>query len=594
MKNSEPLKKTYRRDIDIIKALSIVAVALYHALGDRCATGYLGVDVFFVVNGFLVLPGVYKSIVGGEFSLLRFLKKRISRMLPLLLIVCAVVLAISAVGMVPDDFLTVAESVVASSFFSNNLLSLFLCADYWDWTNEFKPLMHTWYLGILMELYVIIPLFMCVTNYICGILKKNKNKAQIFILSLMALASFAFFIMCTRNEWNFYLVPGRIYEFALGGLAGIYFEYKGEKTVDRADMKLKKIFHIAGVIGLIALLFCGMVSISVNNKLLLCLTVVCSVVCILSGDTWDYRGAIFDVFGCLGKASYSIFLWHQVVLALYRYFVSCEVNTTFWIVYIGAVTVLTIGSYLLIEKRVKIKTVRESLEWIIALGILCGLCLAVWNKGGVIRDIPELDVSKEKIEKRKNPQYVDRIYELDRPFSEKDDMKILVIGNSFARDFANVLLESDYSERMDITYSFSEPSDVLRIAQSDYIFVFGHPDSLTDDFWANVKAKENVFGIGTKNFGECIGQYYKNRNSADYFAQTGVISGQTIEEENKLIEEWGEQYIDILKVLTTEDGRVRIFSDDNRYISYDMHHLARAGAQYLSRELELDKYLQFE
>ncbi len=137
----------YRPDLDIVKAISIIAVVFYHI--GWLETGYLGVDVFFAINGFLIVPSLVEKIASGSFSYTSFLLKRIIRLWPLVLLAAAVCLIVGYVGMLPDDYENLSQSVIASNFMSQNILSAITTKNYWDVSNEFKPLMHFWYIGIL-------------------------------------------------------------------------------------------------------------------------------------------------------------------------------------------------------------------------------------------------------------------------------------------------------------------------------------------------------------------------------------------------------------------------------------------------------------
>lgn len=148
----------YRYDLDVIKGIAILAVVLFH-LG-IIKSGYLGVDVFLVVNGFLIVPSVCKNIVIGKFSYLQFLEKRILRLWPMIVLATSVCLLIGYIGMLPDDYENVGESVVASNLFSENILLSITTHDYWNASNDYNPLMHLWYVGILFEFYVLFPIIL--------------------------------------------------------------------------------------------------------------------------------------------------------------------------------------------------------------------------------------------------------------------------------------------------------------------------------------------------------------------------------------------------------------------------------------------------
>ena len=127
-------------------------------------SGYLGVDVFFVINGFLVIPSVVKKIDLASFSFLGFIKKRIVRLLPLIVLASVVALGLGYFLMMPDHYENLAQSVIASNLMSENILSALTTKNYWDVVNEYKPLMHLWYVGILFEFYIIMPIMMLCVN----------------------------------------------------------------------------------------------------------------------------------------------------------------------------------------------------------------------------------------------------------------------------------------------------------------------------------------------------------------------------------------------------------------------------------------------
>ena len=109
------VEKVYRYDLDLLKGLAIIAVVLYHA--GWCKSGYLGVDVFLVINGYLVVPRVMNEIALGQFRYFSFLEKKLFRLLPLVLLVSAFALCIGYMDMLPFDFRFLSEEVVASSVF---------------------------------------------------------------------------------------------------------------------------------------------------------------------------------------------------------------------------------------------------------------------------------------------------------------------------------------------------------------------------------------------------------------------------------------------------------------------------------------------
>ena len=152
----------YRQDLDALKGIAIIAVVLFHM--GLLKSGYLGVDAFFVINGFLVVPSVIRKIYQSDFSFFSFMEKRIVRLLPLIVLVSAVALGLGYFVMLPDHYENLAQSVVAGNLMSENILSAITTKNYWDVVNEYKPLMHLWYVGILFEFYMVFPILMLCDN----------------------------------------------------------------------------------------------------------------------------------------------------------------------------------------------------------------------------------------------------------------------------------------------------------------------------------------------------------------------------------------------------------------------------------------------
>mgnify|MGYP000822172057 FL=1 len=120
----------YRFDLDILKGFCILAVFFYHV--GWLQTGYLGVDVFFVINGFLIVPNLLLQTRNRDFSYLEYVMKRVMRLWPLTLLASALVLLIGIWGMLPDDFENLSQAVIASNLFSENILSAITTRNYWD------------------------------------------------------------------------------------------------------------------------------------------------------------------------------------------------------------------------------------------------------------------------------------------------------------------------------------------------------------------------------------------------------------------------------------------------------------------------------
>lgn len=147
----------YRPEIDGLRALAVLPVMLFHAGIQGFHGGHFGVDVFFVISGYLITSIIYSEQRAGTFSLFAFYERRARRILPALYAVMLVCLPIACLLMLPDELENFGESLVATTLFSNNIL-LWLTSGYWALEVEFKPLLHTWSLGIEEQYYLLFPL----------------------------------------------------------------------------------------------------------------------------------------------------------------------------------------------------------------------------------------------------------------------------------------------------------------------------------------------------------------------------------------------------------------------------------------------------
>lgn len=211
----------YRQDLDALKGIAIIAVVLFHM--GLLKSGYLGVDTFFVINGFLVVPSVIRKINQSDFSFFSFMEKRIVRLLPLIVLASAVALGLGYFLMLPDHYENLAQSVVAGNLMSENILSAITTKNYWDVVNEYKPLMHLWYVGILFEFYLVFPILMLCAKNIAKTLKQDERKWMINTLCICCLLSLVLYLLPNVSVGDrFYYLQYRFFEIALGGIISLY------------------------------------------------------------------------------------------------------------------------------------------------------------------------------------------------------------------------------------------------------------------------------------------------------------------------------------------------------------------------------------
>ena len=590
----------HRKDLDSLKGISIIAVVLFHM--GLLHSGYLGVDAFFVINGFLVVPSVIRKINQADFSFFGFIEKRIVRLLPLIVLASVVALGLGYFLMLPDHYENLAQSIIAGNLFSENILSAITTKNYWDVVNEYKPLMHLWYVGILFEFYIVFPLLMLLSNSIAKLLKLDCNKWMTYTLALLTISSLALYLYPTGAAGDkFYYLPYRFFEIVFGGLIALCANQLG------GGIQVQRVGTILLILVIGCSLYneitgCGIIEgivigkqqstdnglpIASNVALLLTVALSCVVVACTNGGSIILKS---KVLAWLGKMSYSIFIWHQVLLAFYRYSISYSMGILAIVLLLLATITISFISFHLVEKRVK-TTNLSFVGWTLSAILVLIPSGYLYVHAGVVRDIPELDVKKGMEHRGMFGEYCDRVYKY-KEFPKEDNGKpnVLVADISFGRDFANVLLESPYKDSINLVYLYvwSDTGAEQLVKQSDYIFTFTAKDKLPAFVWASKKADCKVMGISTKNYGSCNGIIYKNRYSAAYFSQVATIEPGYKELNAKWKKQWGVNYIDLLTPSLVDDLHVRVFTDDKRYISQDCRHLTQAGAQWYANKLDWD------
>ena len=200
--------------IDFLKGLAILAVVYYH-FQSVLPYGYLGVELFLVISGYLTMQSIAKEISAGSFSWWRFIINRVVRLWPMVLGVVTLCFVLGYFVMLSDDFEILSQHVIASNFFGNNILSCITTKNYWDIVNLYKPLMHTWYLGVLMQGYVFIATVVLVLKKLC---KKHTQKAIGISLLALTVCSLAIYLLPVGSDaQKFYYLPWRLFEILLGG-----------------------------------------------------------------------------------------------------------------------------------------------------------------------------------------------------------------------------------------------------------------------------------------------------------------------------------------------------------------------------------------
>lgn len=227
MEISDKPKISYRPDIDGLRAFAVSAVVLFHCGFYGLSGGFIGVDIFFVISGYLITSLLIRDLTKGDFSLTAFYAKRIRRLYPALVFTLFITLIGGYFIFMPDEFKELGQSAVSVVTYLSNIF-FWLKSDYFDGPSELKPLLHTWSLAVEEQFYIIFPLIMIL---VFKLHKKFRNLA-LFALLLLSLIACTLYVHID-NSAAFFFMPFRIWEFLAGAMCTLVVRLVVKKHYSR-------------------------------------------------------------------------------------------------------------------------------------------------------------------------------------------------------------------------------------------------------------------------------------------------------------------------------------------------------------------------
>ena len=534
-----------------------------------------------------MMKSIAKAMQENRFSYWRFILSRVARLWPLILIMAALALGLGLFTMLPDDLENLSESVIASNVFANNVLSCITTRNYWDIANVFKPLMHTWYVGVLMQAYVLLPL---VYLGVFKLAKGNMNAVKLSVVAITLTSLIAYLLPAASTAEKFYYLPFRAFEITMGSL--IVFTPKGERITTRMQYIAEAV-----CLGIILFLLCANIAYPLASIKLLLVVCATTALMYIFVNKEEEPVKFVKVISYVGRVSFSIYLCHQIVVAYMYYAVTDRTDLYVLLIYIAVVSVLSIGIYFLIEKPLELAVKKNVLYVLIPSVTVCLITSAssgmIYLHAGVVRDVPELGIEKTNVHRGMHAEYCDVPYSWNKDFESSDKVRVAVIGDSFGRDWANILNESSISDEIEISYIYPRSKEVYeenkdRLLEADVVFrTFSSSTADVTESLPNMIPDDKLYIVGYKNFGSSNGIIYSHRKTENYFEQTIALDDEVLRNNQLLSERYGDHYIDMIGAVQDKDGLVRVFTDDHYFISQDCRHLTKFGAQYYARILDL-------
>lgn len=578
----------YRPDIDGLRALAVLPVIFFHAGFEIFKGGYVGVDIFFVISGYLITTIILSEIEQEKFSILKFYERRARRILPALFLVMAVSLVLGYFWLMPDEYKNLGQSVAATTLFSNNIL-LGLTSGYWDLASEFKPLLHTWSLGVEEQYYLIVPiLFMLVWKF--------SKIHVIHLVTVIFLGSlfFAGWFVNVSPQWAFYILPARAWEICLGALAAMLTARGYLKNINH---NWAHRFSFLGFLLILISIFAFDERILSPGFILLLPTVGAVLIIVFTqADSLVYKFLANRVIIFLGLISYSLYLWHQPIFSFLRIYSVDRPQELHFVVALLLILILSILSWKFVELPFRNKNLFKTRTVFMTAGIASFVMIIIGfylNKNyGIPSRVFDKDVSISDLDKR---IYNERAFKYKVNFSVSDREKILIIGNSFARDFINITLETFDVSNIQIAYTddlnqciasyAKKPQQRAFLEANVIVFASGslNKDCYRDDIKFAKENRKKIYYIGFKDFGYNL-NWLIRLSAHERKNKFNSIPPEIIEIEKDMASVIPpENYISLLAPVVV-DGKIPITDDAGRLISPDRTHLTKYGAIYFGKK----------
>lgn len=305
----------YRPDIDGLRAIAVLSVIIYHAYPSLLTGGYVGVDIFFVISGFLISGIITDELRNGRFSFMNFYVRRIRRIFPALILVLSATLLFGWFALLPDELKELGKHTLAGVFFVSNLI-LWGEAGYFDRAAELKPLLHLWSLGVEEQFYIFWPLML----WLCW-----RRLPITAVIAALLVSSFIVNIAMVESHRiaAFYSPLSRMWELATGALLAqlVHMPYWERQVKLRSWCDALKHFVSIGGFGIIIMSLIGLGPEYTFPGWWALLPVLGTVLIISAGASAHYLNRVLlanPVVVWFGKISYPLYLWHWPVLAFTR------------------------------------------------------------------------------------------------------------------------------------------------------------------------------------------------------------------------------------------------------------------------------------
>lgn len=329
----------FRNDISFLRAISVIAVVLYHFKFTLFKGGFIGVDVFFVISGYLMTRIILTGFSKNNFSLSNFYKKRVIRIFPALMVMITF-FAVLIYFLVPTQFINYSKSYFSSSLFFSNIYYYFY-SGYFNAPSQVNFLLHTWSLSVEWQFYMIYPLILIIFK---KVFTNNRKLFNSIFWSLIFLSmGFMFFHYLFNRTYSFYMFYTRSWEMMSGGLAFLYSDLFKEKSTATK----KNLFYISIITIILLIVFTDAHSVRWPSFITIIPVGLTTIILLLNLNIKLFDNKIVKY---IGDSSYSLYLWHWPLFVISLFF-GLNDHLKYKMAFITLSIILSAISYHFIEKR---------------------------------------------------------------------------------------------------------------------------------------------------------------------------------------------------------------------------------------------------
>jgi len=351
----------YRADLDGLRAIAVLFVVLFHA-GYGCKGGYIGVDIFFVLSGYLITSLIWKDLENGHFRMAAFWERRVRRIVPALAVVTAATLVAGWIVLLPADYKSLGRAVASQAIFTANV-HYWLDSGYFSRIADEKPLLHTWSLAVEEQFYLIVPLLLWFL-YRTPLLHRRRLILSVLAIGFVCSLAISIYGVSHHPSAAFYLLPTRAWELLLGSICAFLPLMPRTSRLNR----IRQVFSMVGMM-LIVLAATALDKESPFpglNALAPCLGAAFLILSNVSRDG-SSPTVVADFLSMrpvvsLGMISYSLYLWHWPFLAFARYLSPTPLSATWVVIALALGIVCAILSWRFVETPFRTREICRSKE----------------------------------------------------------------------------------------------------------------------------------------------------------------------------------------------------------------------------------------